>query len=61
MTGFKGPDVDVGAQTFLQEPIGYFRDGFMSELTSKGSPHFRLAQLYCTFPRRDLAIGKEFA
>ena len=50
MTGFKGPDVDVGAQTFLQEPIGYFRDEFMSELTSKGSPHFRLAQLYYTFP-----------
>jgi hypothetical protein len=46
MTGFKGPDIDAGAQTFLQGLVGYFRDAFMSELTSKGSPHFRLAQVY---------------
>jgi hypothetical protein len=45
-TGFKGPDIDAGAQTFLQEPIGYFRDALMRELTSKGSPHFRLVQVY---------------
>ena len=51
MTGFKGPDIDAGAQTFLQEPIGYFRDGFMSELTSRGSPRFRPAQVYYTVPR----------
>jgi hypothetical protein len=42
MTGFKGPDIlDAGAQTFLQGTIGYFRDGFMSELTRRGSPRFR--------------------
>ena len=54
MTGFKGPNlhVDAGAQTFLQEPIGYFRGAFMSELTSKGSPRFRLAQEYYTVPQR---------
>jgi hypothetical protein len=46
MTGFKGPDIDDGAQTFLQGPVGYFRDAFMSELTSKGSPRFRLARVY---------------
>jgi len=46
MTGFKGPDIDAGAQTFLQEPIGYFRDAFMSELTSTGSPRFLPAQVY---------------
>jgi len=51
MTGFKGPDIDAGVQTFLQEPIYYRRDEFMSELTSKGSPRFRLAQVYCTAPR----------
>jgi hypothetical protein len=56
MTGFKGPDIDAGAQTFLQEPIGYFRDAFMSELTSIGSPRFRLAQVYYTAPRRELAL-----
>ncbi len=50
MTGFNGPDIDAGAQTFLQGRIGYFRDGFVSEgaskLTSTCSPHFRLAQVY---------------
>ena len=46
MTGFKGPDIDAGAQTFLQGPIGYFRNVFMRELTSRGSPRFRLAQVY---------------
>ena len=48
-TGFKGPDLDAGAQTFLQEPISYFRGAFvteLTELTSKGSPRFRLAQVY---------------
>ena len=43
MTGFKGPDLDAGVQTFLQEPIGYFRETFTSELTGKGSPRSRLA------------------
>jgi hypothetical protein len=33
----------------------------MSELTSKGSPRFRLAQVYYTIPRRELALEKEFA
>ena len=61
MTGLKGPDIDAGAQTFLQEPIGYFRAGLMSELTSKGSPRFRLAQVYYTGPRRELAPEKEIA
>ena len=50
MTGFKGPDihVDAGAQTFLQGLIGQFRDAFMKELTSRGSPRFQLAQEYYT-------------
>jgi hypothetical protein len=61
MTGFKGPDIDAGAQTFLQEPIGYFRDAFMCELTSKGSPRFRLAQVYYPVPRRGLALEKQIA
>ena len=61
MTGFKGPDIDTGAQTFLQRSIGNFRDGFMVELTRKGSPRFRLAQVYYTVPLRELALGKEFA
>jgi hypothetical protein len=59
MTGFKGPDIDAGAQTFLQGPISYFRDAFMSELTSKGSPRVRLAHMYHAVPRRKL--GLEFA
>jgi hypothetical protein len=53
--------MDAGAQTFLQGPIGYFRDAFMSELTSKGSPRFLLGQVYYTDPRRELALGKEIA
>jgi hypothetical protein len=61
MTGFKGPDIDAGAQTFLQGPIGYFRDAFMSELTSRGSPRFPLAQVYYTVPRRELAREKQIA
>ena len=61
MTGFKGPDIDAGAQTFLQGPISYFRDAFMSELTSKGSPRFRLAQVYYTVPRRELALETQIA
>ena len=61
MTGFKGPDIDAGAQTFLQGPIGYFRDEFMGELTSKDSPRLLLAQFHYTFPRQELAIGKGFA
>ena len=61
MTGFKGPDIDAGAQTFLQGLVGYFRDTFMSELTSKGSPHFPLAQVYCIVPRWELALEKEIA
>ena len=61
MTGFKRPDIDTGAQTFLQEPIGYFRDVFMSELTSRGSPHFRLAQVYSPVPRRELALENQIA
>jgi hypothetical protein len=61
MTGFRGPDIDAGAQTFLQEPIGHFRDTFISELTSRGSPHFRLAQVCYTGPRRELALEKEIA
>jgi hypothetical protein len=51
MTGFKGPDIDAGAQTFLQESIIYFQDVFMSELTRIGSLHFRVVQVYCTVPR----------
>ena len=51
MTGFKGPDIDAGAQTFLQGLVGYFREAFMSELTSKGSPRFPLAQVYHIVPR----------
>ena len=61
MTGFKGPDIDAGAQTFLQGPIGYFRDAFTSELTSKGNLRFRLALVYYTVPRRKLALEREFA
>ena len=61
MTGFKGPDVDVGAQTFLQGSIGHFRDAFMSELTSRGSPRFRTGQVYYIVPRRELALEKEIA
>ena len=59
MTGFKEHDIDAGAQTFLQGPIGYFRDAIIIELTSKGSPRFRLAQVYYTVPRRELALEKE--
>jgi hypothetical protein len=33
----------------------------MNELTSKGSPHFRLVHLYYTVPRRKLALEKEIA
>jgi hypothetical protein len=44
MTGFKEPDMGAGAQTFLQKSIGYFRDGFMSELTRISSPHLRLLE-----------------
>jgi hypothetical protein len=33
----------------------------MNELTSKGSPRFRLAQVYYTVPRRELALEREFA
>jgi hypothetical protein len=54
MTGFKGPDIDAGAQTFLQGPIGDFRDAFTSKLTSRGSPRFLLAQVYRTVSRREL-------
>jgi len=61
MTGFKGPDIDAGAQTFLQGPVGYFRDAFMSELTSTGSPRFLLEQVYYTDPRREPALEKEIA
>jgi hypothetical protein len=49
MTGFKGPDRGAGAQTFLQESIGYFRDDFMStKLTRIGNPHFRRLVMYRT-------------
>jgi hypothetical protein len=61
MTGFKGPDLDAGAQTFLWEPIGYFRDAFTSELTSRGSPRFPLAQVYYIVPRRELDREKQIA
>ena len=64
MTGFKGPDIDAGAQTFLWGPdVGYFRNAFtgVSELTRKGNPRFRLAQVYYRVPRRELSLGKEFA
>jgi hypothetical protein len=61
MTGFKGPDIDAGAQTFLQGPIGDLRDGFMSELTSRGSPRFPLAQVYYPVSRRELALEKQIA
>ena len=61
MTGFKGPDINAGVQTFLQEPIGYIRDAFVSELTSKGSPRSQLAQVYYTVPQRKLALEKGFA
>jgi hypothetical protein len=61
MTGFKGPDIDSGAQTFLQGPIGYFRDVFMGELTSRGSPRFRLLQVYYPVPRRELALENQIA
>ena len=33
----------------------------MSELTSKGSPRFRLAQVYYTVPRRKPALEKQIA
>jgi hypothetical protein len=33
----------------------------MSELTSKGSPRFRLAQVYHTASRRELALEKQIA
>ena len=35
----------------------------MSEngLTGRGSPRFRLVQVYYTVPRRELALEKEFA
>ena len=61
MTGFKEPDLDARAQTFLQGPISYFRDAFMREFTSKGSPRFPLAQVYYTDPRPELDLGKEIA
>ena len=61
MTGFKWPDLDAGAQTFLQELINHLRDAFMSELTSKGSPRFRLVQVYYTVPRRKLVLEKQIA
>ena len=61
MTDFKGPDIDAGAQTFLQGPIGYVRDAFMSELTSRGSPRFRLAQVYYPVTRRELALENQIA
>ena len=62
MTGFKGPDLDAGAQTFLQGPIGYLRDVFMSELTGRDNPRFRTAaQVYCTLPRGECPLGKEIA
>ena len=60
MTGFKEPDMGAGAQTFLQESIGYFRDAFMSVLTRIGSPHFRALQVYCAVPRRGLVFHREF-
>ena len=34
----------------------------MSELTSKDNPRFRrAAQVYCTLPRQDFALGKRIA
>ncbi len=45
MTGFKRPDLDAGAQTFLQESIGYFREALMIELTRIDSPRFRVVQV----------------
>ena len=51
MTGFKIPDMGVGAQTFLQGPVGCFQDGFISELTGIGSPHFRLLMANRTVSR----------
>jgi len=61
MTGFKGPDIDDGAQTFLQRPVSYFRHSFVSELTSKDSPRFQLAKLNYTVRGGKLALEKEFA
>jgi hypothetical protein len=61
MTGFKAPDIGAGAQTFLQGPIGYLRDAFMKELTSKGNPRLRLTQTYYADPRREFAFDKESA
>jgi hypothetical protein len=58
MTGFKGPDMDVGAQTFLQVSIGYFRDAFICELTRIDSPHFQVVQVYCIVPRQELVLEK---
>ena len=42
-------------------PISYVRDAFVSELTSKGNPHFRPAQVYYAAPRRELALEKQIA
>ena len=62
MTGFKGPDLDAGAQIFLQGPIGYLRDAFMSELTSRDNPRFRTAaEVYCPISQKDFALGKRIA
>ena len=35
MTGFKGPDIDAGAQTFLRGPISYFDSEMHSLMNSQ--------------------------
>jgi hypothetical protein len=51
----------LGPKHSYRDPSATFRDVFMRELTSKGSPRFRPAQVYYTDPRRELALGKEIA
>src|SRR5258708_36677447 len=59
MTGFKAPDIDAGAQTFLQGSIGYFREALMIELTRIDSPRFPVVQVYHTVPQRELVLERE--
>jgi hypothetical protein len=51
----------LGPKHSYRDPIGDFRDGFMSELTSRGSPRFPLAQVYYSVPRQELALEKQTA
>jgi hypothetical protein len=59
MTGFKRPDLDAGAQTFLQGSINYFQEALMIELTGIDSPRFRVVQVCCIGPQRELVLEKQ--